>query len=87
MITLKDKVPAGEWLAIDNELYREYVFPDFTVRVENPVKVMIRMKPEGHSHRIIAQNPATKEFTSWYIPAGWRAIRWQGIGDSEAFSW
>lgn len=87
MITLKDKVPEGEWLTIDNEEFREYVFADTTIRVDHPIKVMIRMKPEGHSHRIIAYDPTTAQHTSWYIPAGWRAIRWQGVDGSEAFGW
>lgn len=90
MITLKDKVPENEWLPIDNEEFREYIFPGGVVRIDNPVKVMIRFKPEGHSHRIVCcdrEKPAPEQYTSYYIPAGWLAIRWRGIDGTEAFGW
>jgi hypothetical protein len=87
MIDLKDKVPENEWLPIKDEKFREYIFPDCSITIVNPVKVMIRFKPEGHSHRIIGQDPETKEFTSYYVPAGWRCIRWKGVDGTEAFGW
>ena len=86
MITLKDKVPENEWLPIENEAFREYHFPDMVIRVANPIKVMIRMKPEGHSHRIVATGDDGSP-VSYYIPAGWRAIVWHGVDGTEAFGW
>lgn len=61
-----------EWNDISTNEYREYLFPDgFVVRVDNPMKINVS---ESGGHRIL-----DADGMSWYIPSGWRALRW--IGD------
>lgn len=56
------------------EKYREYQYTDgFTYRVEAPVTLWIKTKPEGDSHRVLDASGITH-----YIPAGWRVLRWSG---------
>lgn len=61
-----------EWNDILTNEYREYLFPDgFVVRVDNPMRLNVS---ESGGHRIL-----DADGMSWYIPSGWRALRW--IGD------
>lgn len=58
---------------ISSEKFREYVFTDgFVYRVNLPCNLYIKSKPEGDSHRVVDVSLVTH-----YIPAGWRAIRWE----------
>lgn len=84
----------GNWNDISNEAFREYVFSrvdadgkpyEAVVRVENPVKVRIKRKGDGDSHRVVCVKDGVP--TSVYIPSGWIAIRWTGIDGTEAMSW
>jgi len=76
----------GEWMDLTNESFREYVFPHGILRIDNPVKVIVKRKPEGDSHRVIA---AAEDGTpvSYYVPAGWLAIRWYGLDGQAAYNW
>ena len=74
------------WMSTDNETFREYVFPNGTYRIDKPLKVLVRRKPEGDSHRVVSLNN-NGEPISHYVPAGWLAIRWEGVDGTEAFDW
>ncbi len=76
----------GTWMPIENEAFREYIFPTGTVRIMSPKKVLVKRKPEGDSHRIVAVI-ADGTPISYYIPAGWLAIRWVGVDGAEVFDW
>lgn len=58
---------------ISNELYRTYTFPTGEVTINEPVKLSVKRKPEGDSHRII-----DAAGNSHYIPAGWLKLSWKG---------
>jgi len=59
------------------EVWREYVFNDMTYRIEGAIKLIVKRKPEGDSHRIIDHFGVVH-----YVPVGWRAIRFQN-GDED----
>jgi hypothetical protein len=81
------EVKIGDWMSVENEAYREYVYPDnWVYRIDNPVKVIIKRKPEGDSHRVVSKD-ADGNPISHYVRAGWLAIRWAGVDGSEAFDW
>lgn len=62
-----------EWLDITSEQFREYVYPDGSVyRIDQPQALHVKQKPEGDSHRVIAQGGM-----SHYVKPGWNAIRWK----------
>lgn len=65
---------------ISNEVYRTYYFPTGRVTINNPVKLNVKRKPEGDSHRIVDDKG-----TAYYVPAGWLLLEWRGK-DGEAFS-
>ena len=68
-----------EWLDISNEAWREYTFPGGDViRVNDPIALNIKRKPEGDSHRIKARDIRTQACRSHYIKAGWLRIEWEG---------
>jgi hypothetical protein len=73
---------APEFVDISNEIYRTYEFANGgKVTITAPVKLSVRRKPEGDSHRVIdADN------VSHYIPAGWIHLFWQGKGGSAQYS-
>ena len=56
------------------ELWREYVYKDgFVYRIEDPLTLYSKHKPEGDSHRVLDRHGVTH-----YVPAGWRILRWNG---------
>lgn len=60
-----------EWQDLSGEAERTYIFADGSeVTIKNPLKLSVKRKPEGDSHRVIADGQ------SYYIRAGWLAIRW-----------
>jgi len=66
---------------ISNEKYRTYDFGNGkTFRIDFPVKLNVKRKPEGDSHRVIDALGR-----SHYVPAGWIAITWEGK-DGTAYS-
>lgn len=65
---------------ISNEKYRTYYFPTGNVTIQNPVKLNVKRKPEGDSHRIV-----DNQGKAYYVPAGWLLLQWEGK-DGEAFS-
>ena len=72
-VTKQVSANAPVFTDISNEKYREYTFPDMVVRVDNPVQLNVKRKPEGDSHRIVDANGK-----AFYIPAGWRMLAWEG---------
>lgn len=59
------------WLDISDEKFRQYVYRDGTrYTVCNPLKLNVKQKPTGDSHRI------QKEDGGVYVPPGWIAIEW-----------
>lgn len=72
----------NEWVDISSEEYREYVYPDGkVVRVENPVYVKVAPSSlGGHAHRV-----QTVDQMGFYIPWGWRYIRWKAKAGRPVF--
>lgn len=63
-----------EFADISNEVFRTYDFGDGRiVTIQNPIKLNVKRKPEGDSHRLI-----DKAGYSHYVPAGWCHLMWQG---------
>ena len=91
----KGHAQQNHWYDVVGEERRTYIFPNGEITVENPKKLMIKMKPEGHSHRIIAYLPKKDPDdlgeasvpVSYYIPSGWMGSRWVGIDGTEQFGW
>ncbi len=60
-----------EWQDINDEASRTYFFANGgQVTIDNPEKLNVKRKENGDSHRVIAAG------ASFYIPAGWIAIKW-----------
>lgn len=60
------------WNDISTETEREYIYKDFTLKVEKPVSLHVSASSfGGHSHRI-----KTADGTAYYVAPGWIAIRW-----------
>lgn len=79
-------------MSIEDEAYREYVFPDGSVyRIIDPVKVVVKRSEIGDSHRVVSRvAPRDSEsggFLSHYVRAGWLAIRWEREDGSEQYDW
>jgi len=56
------------------EEWREYDFGAGRIyRIEKPVKLSVKRKPEGDSHRLI-----DAAGTRHYVPAGWTGFRFAG---------
>ncbi len=72
----------NDWMSIDGEAYREYVYPDGIYRIEQPLKVNIKRSERGDSHRVVSAGPV-----SHYVRPGWLAIRWEGKDGQEQFDW
>jgi hypothetical protein len=65
---------------ISNEAYRTYYFPTGETTITEPVKLNVKRKPEGDSHRII-----DAAGVSHYVPAGWLRLSWKGK-NGEAYN-
>jgi len=78
----------GEWMSVENEAYREYIYPDGSrYRIDNPIKVLVKQKPDGgNSHRVVSK-PGENHFRSHYVRPGWNAIEWEGFNKEECFNW
>lgn len=63
---------------ISSEMYREYVFPDCTIKIEDPVALNVNYSSGGH--RVFDATGV-----SHYIPAGWRELKWQADPDKPHF--
>jgi hypothetical protein len=67
---------------ISNEEFRTYHFPDgSTYSITFPVKLNIKRKPEGDSHRLI-----DSDNVSHYVKAGWNAITWRAKDGGPGYS-
>lgn len=60
---------------ISSEAYREYVFPDHTVTIENPVALNVNYSSGGH-------RVWDAQGVSHYIPGGWRELKWE-VGEDD----
>lgn len=60
---------------ISTEDFREYVYPDMTIRIDNPTELNVA---KSGGHRVL-----DAEGISHYIPTGWRHLRWKA---NPAFS-
>lgn len=58
-----------EFKDLSDELFREYIFPTGTVRIDNPLKLNVS---SSGGHRVF-----DAEGFSNYIPAGWLRLRWK----------
>ena len=63
---------------ISSETYREYVFPDMNIRIDNPVALNVNYSSGGH--RVY-----DGEGVSHYVPSGWREIKWEVDGEKPHF--
>lgn len=64
----------NEYNLAGTEEWRSYLYTDdFVYRIDRPVKLYVKAKPEGDSHRVVDAEGVTH-----YIPAGWRILRWVG---------
>lgn len=70
-----------DFVDISNEAWRRYDFPSGHVVIFNPVKLNVKRKTEGDSHRII-----DAEGMSHYIPAGWIHLSWKGKAGKPEYS-
>jgi len=65
-----------EWKDISKEAFRTYYFYKdgvlANITIDKPVK--LNYNPKSGGHRVI-----DIEGGSWYIPAGWVALYWQGF--------
>ena len=74
--------PKLDWKDISNEKFRSYMFPvegEFPfaeVKINEPLLLAVNYKSGGH--KIIDKNSR-----SWYIPAGWLALFWEGYGEDS----
>lgn len=55
---------------ISSETYREYVYPDYVLRIDNPLALNVNFSSGGH--RVF-----DAQGVSHYIPKGYREIRWE----------
>jgi hypothetical protein len=63
----------NKYVDISVETYREYVYADYTLRIDNPSAVHISVSSlGGHAHRVM-----TADGVAYYVAPGWKAIRWQ----------
>lgn len=60
---------------ISTEDFREYVYPDMTIRIDGPKELNVS---KSGGHRVL-----DSEGISHYIPSGWRHLRWKA---TPAFS-
>jgi len=63
---------------ISTEQYREYVFPDCTIKIENPVALNVNYSSGGH--RVLDGNGI-----SHYVPSGWRELKWKASDNNPHF--
>ena len=63
---------------ISSETYREYIFPDHTVKISNPVALNVNFSSQGH--RVF-----DGQGVSHYIPGGWRELKWEVNDDDPHF--
>lgn len=57
---------------ISSEAARIYRYSDgFEYRIDDPVKLWVKRKPDGDSHRVLTLDGAVH-----YIPSGWRVLKW-----------
>lgn len=54
---------------ISTEEFREYVYPDITIRIDNPRELNVA---KSGGHRVL-----DAEGMSHYIPSGWKHLRWR----------
>lgn len=67
---------------ISGESFRTYVFPNGgQATVFNPIKLNVKRKSEGDSHRVIDALGR-----SHYIPAGWIHLFWEGKDKQPQYS-
>ena len=58
---------------IDDEKYREYVFPQGVIRIDEPLCVNVSA---SGGHRVFSADGM-----SHYIPKGWMVLRWEAKTD------
>lgn len=60
------------WKDISDEVEREYIYPDHSLKINSPSLLMVSPSSlGGHAHRI-----QTADGNAYYIASGWAAIRW-----------
>ena len=59
-----------EFFAVDSEEYRIYEWPDYKIRIDNPLFVSVNNKNGGH--RVF-----DSDGISHYIPSGWKHLFWK----------
>jgi hypothetical protein len=61
-----------KWLDISVEYAREYIYSDFTLRIDSPTLLNVSESSlGGHAHRV-----QTADGVAYYVAPGWKAISW-----------
>lgn len=58
-----------EWTDISSEKFREYIFDNSVVRIENPLALNVS---KGGGHRLV-----DAQGESHYVPKGWFHLKWK----------
>jgi hypothetical protein len=58
-----------EFSDISSEKFREYVYTDFSLTINDPLKLNVS---KSGGHRVFSENG-----DSFYITPGWKYIKWQ----------
>jgi hypothetical protein len=66
-----------EFVDISTETFREYTFPNITVRIDEPLKLNVS---KSGGHRIF-----DAKGNSHYIPTGWIHLKWNVKPDAPNF--
>lgn len=82
------KVEKGVWNDTANgPETRTYIFPQGDMTIERVFRVMVKESGFGHSHRVLAYQEDGETIDSYYVPAGWMSIVWEGVDGSKNFGW
>jgi hypothetical protein len=74
-------VRKNEWRDISSEVYREYIYADYTLRINQPWRLFVKESSlGGHAHRV-----ETADGMGYYVAPGWKAICWKAKDSQQVF--
>ena len=65
----KQGIDTSKWSDISTEEWREYIFPDSTIRISKPARLNVS---KSGGHRILDQDGV-----SYYVPPKWILLKWK----------
>lgn len=78
---MKMSMQKDVWNDISVELEREYIYADYSLKIENPIEVNVSASSlGGHAHRV-----KTADGYAYYVAPGWKSIRWRVKDGSPLF--